>query len=130
MRRAPIALFGLALLGGCEALEDLADGVEPPEAALNRVDLLGAPTATQLVAWQCEETLGTLACDGLGLPPAPGPKKLTYKFDLVFDLSNPNPELPIPLVEALVGVDVFSDNNLGAACISFCDPTKRTARRP
>lgn len=117
------ALLALALgLGGCAALEDIADGVEPPEAALNRVDLLHAPTGEELVAWQCDALFGSAVCQGAGLPAAPGPKKLTYSFDLVFDLSNPNKSIPIPLVEILIGMHVFDVNNLGSACISFCDP--------
>ena len=79
-----------------------------------------------LVAWQCAETLGAVTCEGLGLPPKPGPKKLTYSFNLVFDVGNPNPSLPIPLVEALVGMNVFDTSNLGTACIRFCDPDDET----
>lgn len=118
-----LATLPLLLLGGCDALEDLADGVEAPKASLNRVDLIHAPTTNELLAWQCEPLFGAVPCENFGLPPAPGSKKLTYSFDLVFDLKNPNPDLPIPLVEALIGMRVFDlADNLGAACISFCDP--------
>lgn len=121
MRYGPIV--GLALLAsGCAALEDIADGVDPPEAALNRVDLIHAPTTEELLAWQCDSMLGQAFCNSLGLPNAPGDRKLTYSFDLVFDLSNPNKSVPIPLVEVLVGMRVFDLTDLGAACISFCDP--------
>ena len=120
--RSVTALCLVAALSGCEALTDIADGVEPPKASLTRVDLLHAPTTTQLLAFECDALLGSATCSGLGLPSAPAEKKLTYNFDLVFDLKNPNPDLPIPLVEVLIGMQVFDLSNLGAACISFCDP--------
>jgi hypothetical protein len=45
-----------------------------------------------------------------------------FSFDLVFDLRNPNESIPIPLVELLLGFSVFDGQNLGGACLSFCDP--------
>ncbi len=125
--RGRLLVVGLALFGtGCEQiLDDIKDGVEPPEAALNRVDLFHAPTVMELVNWQCVESFGTDAlspCTLSGLDDKPRQKELTYSFDLVFDLSNPNDAIPIPLVEALLGMNVYDDQNLGAVCVSFCDP--------
>jgi len=126
-------LFGRLLLAGvafstigCEQiLDDLADGVDAPEAALNRVDLHHAPTVMELVNWQCVDAFGTDAlspCTLSGLDDKPRDKALTYSFDLVFDLTNPNDAIPIPLVEALLGMSVYEAQNLGSVCISFCDP--------
>jgi hypothetical protein len=120
-------IWGLLATGlvGCDVLKDIADGVEPPEAALNRVDLIHAPEVEELVAWQCIDAFGVDSlspCTLSGLDNKPKTKDLTYSFDLVFDLSNPNKSLPIPLVEALLGMNVYDDQNLGAVCVSFCDP--------
>jgi len=122
MKRTLGALLACANLAGCEVLADVADGVEAPEAQLNRVDLLHAPEALELVNWQCAESLGSTTCAIAGLDDTPRKKDLEYQFDLVFDLSNPNKKLPIPLVEILLGINVYDDQNLGRACISFCDP--------
>lgn len=120
--RYATALGFVTLLGGCDVLTDVANGVKAPRAELNRVDLVHAPTTNQLLSSECTPLLGAGFCDSLGLPPQPPESKLVYSFDLVFDLSNPNPDLPIPLVEVLVGMNVFDLDNLGTACISFCDP--------
>lgn len=40
----------------------------------------------------------------------------------MFDLSNPNASIPIPMVETLLGFTAFETANLGSVCISFCDP--------
>ena len=124
MKRTLLAILGGTTLAGCEVLDDIADGVEPPEAALNRVDLLQAPEVEELVSWQCNETVdsvyGVDPCAPLGSKPRKN--DLIYSFDLVFDMSNPNKKIPIPLVEILLGMNVYDDQNLGRACISFCDP--------
>lgn len=110
------------LFTGCAILEDVADGVKAPKSSLNRVDLLHAPTALELVSWQCEPLLGANFCGSLGLPATPTADDLMYSFDLVFDVRNPNSKVPIPLVEVLIGMNVIDTANLGTACISFCDP--------
>jgi hypothetical protein len=121
------AVGALAWLSGCEVLDDIQNGVKAPEAALNRVDLIHAPKVDELLAWQCLELAGSdpLAlggCSAAGLDDKPREAALIYSFDLVFDLSNPNESLPIPLIEALLGMNVYDDQNLGSVCISFCDP--------
>jgi len=125
MKRTLLAILGCSSLGGCAILDDIADGVEPPEAQLNRVDLIHAPEALELVSWQCVDSFGSDAygpCGLAGIDDSPRKKDLLYSFDLVFDMSNPNKKVPIPLVEILLGMNVYEDNNLGRACISFCDP--------
>lgn len=114
----------LALATGCDVLDDVLDGVEPPESELLRVDLVTAPTTTNLLSWQCDELFGGVpgVCGTAGLGATPKEQDLVYSFDLVFDLFNPNPSIPIPLVEVLLGMNVFDTANLGAVCISFCDP--------
>lgn len=121
MRAWVLGVFAVTGLAGCEVLEDLADGVEPPTASLERVDLVHAPEAMELAAWQCHELFDDFLCQG-DLSDKPKKNQLLYSFDLVFDLGNPNASIPIPLVELLLGMDVFEGNNLGRACVSFCDP--------
>lgn len=123
-----LALFGaVALFAGCDVIEDIKNGVKPPDAQLNRVDLIHAPKVDELLSWQCLELAGsdpfaTQGCGLAGLDDKPKLADLTYSFDLVFDLSNPNESLPIPLIEALLGMNVYDAQNLGSVCISFCDP--------
>jgi len=112
----------LVAAAGCNVLQDVMDGVDLPTGGLSRVDLLAAPTANQLLSWQCNEYFSSSECDLVGLGNVPSSSALLYSFDLVFDLSNPNTEIPIPLVELLLGLNVFDDANLGAVCVSFCDP--------
>lgn len=121
MRRV-LTIAVLAGLAGCDEVAD-AIGVKRPEAALNRVDLVRSPSIEQLVGYGCGQApdLVALACDAAGLD-APRKRDLLFSFDVVFDLTNENDSLPIPLVETLLGFTAFDTANLGAVCISFCDP--------
>lgn len=124
MRRGTTLVLLLGLTG-CDQLgvgkigEVL--GVEAPEASLNRVELLKSPSTTDLVGYGCVELLGESACALAGLE-SPPKRDLQFSFDVVFDLTNPNEDLPIPLVETLLGFTAFDTANLGALCVSFCDP--------
>lgn len=120
-----LLLGGLSFSAGCDVLEDVLDGVQLPVAGMNRVDLVRSPTTDQLLSWQCTELFGTSLCSTVGLQDAPSAEDLQFSFDLVFDLSNPNPDLPIPLVEILLGFLVFEESNLGSVCVSFCDPDEQ-----
>lgn len=125
MRGHGILVAAAVTCAGCDTLEDVIDGVEPPEASLARVDLIHAPTINELLSWQCDDLAEQLfpgACAAVGLGDRPRKNALTYSFDLVFDLYNPNKRIPIPLVEVLLGMNVFDKANLGAVCVSFCDP--------
>jgi hypothetical protein len=103
---AAVVVATVAIGTGCEGVL----GVLPPTAELSRVDLVSAPTESELLDY------------ALDLPGAPAKKDLVYSFDLVFDLENPNLNVPIPLVELLLGIEVLDATNLGAVCVSFCDP--------
>ncbi len=117
-----LLLSALPAVSGCALIEDIADGVQLPSGAMNRVDLVRAPTTNQMLSWSCVELLGSAVCSTVGLGTVPSTQDLLFSFDLVFDLSNPNDAIPIPLVELLLGMSVFEGANLGVACISFCDP--------
>jgi hypothetical protein len=109
-------------LAGCSLLNDVKNGVEAPTATLATVDLIDAPTNRQAIAWACYEWLNSTTCEVAGFNHKPNRADMRLAFDLVFDLTNPNDALPIPLVELLLGITVIDDTNLGAVCVSFCDP--------
>jgi hypothetical protein len=112
MGRNAWMLLGCVGLGGCEQLEGI----------LNRLDLVENPTVNQVAGWGCQEFLGQTFCENtLGLN-APNKNQMQFSFDIVFDLTNPNPNLPIPLVETLLGFTAFEAANLGSICVTFCDP--------
>lgn len=120
---ATVAGLGVLALPACDDVGSVLSGVKPPTASLQRVDLLQAPTVNQLLGWSCYEYgFGDAACTAVGFDSKPKKNKMQFSFDLVFDLANPNDKLPIPLVEILLGFTALEENNLGAACITFCDP--------
>ena len=124
-----IASLGLALLS-CDQLDSLAsqagsavEEVEPPSAALGTVELMAQPSTEQLVAWFCPDLLASYLCTPV-IGPRPEKSKLRFSFELVFDLGNPN-GFPVPTIEMLIALSVFEGRDeaeLGALCVSFCDP--------
>ena len=117
---AAIAGIGLA---GCDALEKIVGEIAPPGAEFAGVDLVSRPNARELARWGCFEYVprGDTLCSLAGLNKV-RKSDLLFSFDIVFDLSNNNEKIPIPLVEILLATTVFEDNQLGAVCVSFCDP--------
>ena len=116
---------GSLLLGGasCEVIKEVLSSVDVPSAALARVDLVDNPSVNTLMAWSCFEYIGnSTTCNLLGFDSQPNNNQLRFSFDIVFDLLNPNSAFSIPLIETLVGINVFDGDNLGAVCVSFCDP--------
>ncbi len=112
-------------LTGCSALTDaLKDNIKPPVSSINRVDLVRKPSLDELLNYSCHNYLGgsSSACALAGWNNPPPKRDLQFSFDVVFDLYNPNTAVPIPMVELLLGFTVFRDQNLGAVCVSFCDP--------
>jgi hypothetical protein len=118
-----LTVLGLGLAGaaGCDAVKRAAGAIAPPGAEFVRVDLIESPSARELARWGCHEFLGTTPCEAAELNPIQK-SKLLFAFDVVFDLSNENSKIPIPLVEILLATTVYESENLGAVCISFCDP--------
>ena len=104
---------------GCAVAEKL--GVKAPSASLNSVNLLKSPSTNKMLNWGCNEYLSSATCALAGYDNKPSRDSMRFSFDIVFDLDNDN-NFAVPLVEVLLGVAVFDDNNLGAVCISFCDP--------
>lgn len=117
--------FAAATSVGCGT--DLL-GVKAPEAALNRVDVLQSPSANKLLRWGCHEYLGSSTCNALGVNSIQT-SNMRFSLDVVFDLDNPNKSFAIPLIELLLGMTVYpgeNSENLGAVCVSFCDPDEST----
>lgn len=115
---AALALVAGLTSAGCDAL---VSSLKLPTAGLQRVDLVNAPTVDQSLAWACHTWFGSSTCSLLGWSSMPSDAAMQFSFDIVFDLYNPNESVPIPLVELLLGIMVFEEQNLGAICVSFCD---------
>ncbi|MEZ4471348.1 MAG: hypothetical protein R3F60_11215 [bacterium] len=123
-----LAVLGLPL-GGCP-LGSSAGGItpEPPTAELKEVNLTARPTNNELASYYCHDLVGGNAvtdgvCRGF-FGREPDKLQLIFSFELVFDLGNPN-EFVVPLVDLLLALDVFEGEDtaqLGAVCVSFCDP--------
>jgi len=122
---ATAGVAGLAGIGlvGCDALKNAVGEIAPPGAEFVGIDLIDRPSARELARYGCYEYVpaGDNLCSFAGLNRV-NKKNLLFSFDIVFDLSNNNEKIPIPLVEILLATTVFDGENLGAVCISFCDP--------
>jgi hypothetical protein len=120
------AAAGLTLVG-CDVAKDILEGglgtIAAPGATFNDVDLVEHPSAKQMARWGCNEILGfsSLTCGAIGLDPV-DKSEMQFSFNVIFDLTNNNEKIPIPLVEILMATTVYESENLGSVCISFCDP--------
>ncbi len=112
---------GATTMVGCDAVGKLA-GIQAPEASLAGVELVKNPNINKVARWGCYEWFGSATCQAFGWDNKPSRDAMIFSFDLGFDLSNPNDSISIPLVEILMGLLVYDDDDLGAVCISFCDP--------
>ncbi len=140
--RLSILLLAALTLPACDALESaLGDGglgeidPQPPTALYRGLTLMDRPTNDQLGAWFCLELIPDPVifskqdgCEAVGFDLAPAKEDLKFSFDVVFDLGNPN-TFPVPMVELLLALEVFQGADqaeLGAVCVSFCDPEAGT----
>jgi hypothetical protein len=122
------AAIGLAIAASSAGCGTDLLGVKAPEASLNRVDLLQSPSANKLARWGCFEYFDSSWCQAAGLSRI-DTDNMHFSIDVVFDLDNPNKSFAIPLVELLLGMTVYpgeNQENLGAVCVSFCDPDEAT----
>lgn len=128
-----LALTALALpLAGCPldtgGLGESVPLPDPPTAEMAGVSLIARPSNSQLASWYCHDaadgsTLVELGCREF-FGRRPNKPDLKFVFETKFDLGNPN-SFPIPLVEILLALNVFEgaeQAELGALCVSFCDP--------
>lgn len=117
------ALGGVAMgIAGCGAIAESVIGkIAPPGVVYQDAVLVKHPSAREMARWGCFELLGDFACEAAGLNNV-SRSKMQFSFDVVFDMSNNNEKIPIPLVEILLATTVYDGESLGAVCISFCDP--------
>lgn len=115
----------MSSLVSCDEL--LENPPELPSVEYQSSELTDSPSTKKLAAYFCKDLLDFFGSDEIckGFF-GKAPKKSTMKFNflMTFQLGNPN-AFPIPLVEMLLALDVFEaeDNaELGAICVSFCDP--------
>jgi len=121
----PLLLAALLVpLTACDELDAL--GIRSPTTDLARVDLVRAPSVGQAAAWACYTWLGSDTCDFVGFDGRPSRSDMDFSFDLVFDVTNSNVTLPVPMVQVLLGITVLDDTNLGSVCVGFCDPSDPT----
>jgi hypothetical protein len=118
-----VGILGLTAVGltGCDALKNIVGEIAPPGAEFMGVDLVAHPSAREMARWGCFEYFTKTACDFAGLNNVKDSDML-FSFDIAFDLSNNNEKIPIPLVEILLATSVYDGDDLGAVCISFCNP--------
>lgn len=131
LTRAALGLGLTPMLTACPLLDGSGGGgvvPDPPSAGLTAVVLVERPTNNQLASWFCHDLAGNSTLAGVGCETAFGPQprkpQMKFVFDTRFELSNTN-GFPIPLVEILLGFNVFQGQDqqeLGAICVSFCDP--------
>jgi len=119
---AGVLLAGVGL--GSIGCEDALKNVKAPDALIDRIDLLEAPSANKLARYACHQYLGSEGVCEATLGSKPKKSNMRFSFDVVFDLHNPNKSFPIPLVEMLLAMNVYPEDtnqDLGAICVSFCD---------
>lgn len=120
-------IAALALTPACELLGAAGGTYPTPDLGMKSATLVQNPTANQLVQYYCPQLLGaTLCTPTIGGPPLKA--DLSFFFDVRFDAGNSG-DLPVPLLEMLLGLTVFpgvNEESLGSVCVRFCaedDPT-------
>jgi hypothetical protein len=130
-----IAFVALVPTQSCAVIEQLLGSgiISPPKITFLGADLVRAPSQLDLSAYYCPRVVqGTPAlgiaadfvCSRL-FGKAPAADAMMVGFDLRFDVANPN-QIPLPVSEILTALTVFpgqNQQNLGAVCLSLCDPS-------
>lgn len=126
-RSSPLPWAGALALLACEPGAGPLDSEtpQPPRATLQAVTLEEHPDNLKLANFYCRDLLNEFLCDNV-LFEEPKPEKATLKFsfETVFEMGNPN-KFSVPMVELLLAFKVFegkAQSELGAICVSFCDP--------
>lgn len=126
-RLAGAALLAAFSLTGtsCEGLFGGIDAQIPTvQLSENSALLVDPPDVVALAKYFCDRTLpfpGNQTCFLLGPPPTK--EQLQFRFQLVFQLDNPN-QIPVPTTEILVGLHVYpaeTFGELGGICTTLCE---------
>jgi len=118
------ALLGVASVGtSCDQL--LGAGLETQIPTVQLSDssalLVDPPDVMALAKYFCADVLGSIPCLALGPPPRK--EELQFRFQLVFQIDNPN-QIPVPTTEILVGLHVYPGETfgeLGGLCTTLCE---------
>jgi hypothetical protein len=144
IKSIPLLFLLIVPVSGCALLESelskngLDDVPLPdaPTASLKTIELTKRPTNSELTGYYCDDLAGgnflaESACvAAFGDPPSKS--ALQFGFVTIFELENTN-DFPIPMVEVLLALDVFEGSDqaeLGAVCISFCNPESEACAPP
>lgn len=116
-------LLGFVVAGGtgCEGLFGGVDS-QIPRVTLSDSSalLIDPPDVAALAKYFCADFLGA-ACLAFGRPPTK--EELQFRFQLVFQLDNPN-QIPVPTTEILVGFHAYPGETfgeLGGVCTTLCE---------
>jgi len=136
MNRIVLSLLMLIValpLASCDALSDATGGTaEPPTLDHKNTALTESPEALALSKFYCAELFPNgfglgISCGTFGLGNPPVAESLNFNFEITFEIQNPN-TLPIPTLSMLLAIQLFPEDpngpqDLGAVCVTFCDPS-------
>lgn len=124
-RRFVAAALLLGSLVGGTGCEGLFGGVDAQIPTVQLSDssalLIDPPDIAALAKYFCADVLGQGPCLLLGRPPTK--EELQFRFQLVFQLDNPN-QIPVPTTEILVGFHAYpaeTFGELGGVCTTLCE---------
>ena len=97
-----------------------------PEVSVADVRLIELPSNKKLASYYCSQYLSPALCRAFG--PVATISDVHFAFDIELEFHNPNP-IPLPIVQSLFAFTAFPEEsgaqNLGTACLSFCEDPKR-----
>lgn len=120
---ALLLVFASFMSSGCEILDSATGSAQIPTMEYKNTALLKSPTTGQVASYFCPAALGEFACTS-ALGASPAKEDLRFDFELTFGVNNPN-TIPIPTISMLLATTLFptaSAEELGAVCVTFCDP--------
>lgn len=120
-----LAVVFLALGAGCDQLLGTGLGAQVPTVQLSDSSalLVDPPDVLALAKYFCPDVLGSEGACLLALGTPPTKEELQFRFQLVFQIDNPN-QVPVPTTEILVGLHVYPGQTfgeLGGVCTTLCE---------
>jgi hypothetical protein len=104
-------------LGSCELANSLGQSAKMPTITYKQTSLVKSPSAKKVGHYFCGSLCGSAV---------PLKEDLQFDFETTFSLQNPN-DVAIPTLAMLLAVNLYPDDasvaDLGAVCVSFCDPS-------
>jgi hypothetical protein len=129
-----LAAAFLALAPGCDQLLGSGFGTQVPTVQLSDSSalLVDPPDILALAKYFCPNVLGSAGACLLALGAPPTKEELQFRFQLVFQIDNPN-QIPVPTTEILVGLHVYPGQTfgeLGGVCTTLCEAGARDCPIP